>query len=194
MLWYALLVGPVPSFSICGANDVDAVPSDGGTGWFRAVPEPKALVVPKPLVVPEPPCPNRGVELVVLPNAGLLALLPKLKDEVALLLLLPKALVLPPPNPPVDVPKPPVFVELPKRPVPEFVLAPKGLEAGLLPKREVELFVFPKPGFLSSVSISISSSVGARVEREVDVRDVTLVGCSRLRSMRGQMFNDMVDA
>jgi len=179
----------------CKANGVDAVPSDGGTGWLlRAVPEPNVLVVPKPLVVPEPPCPKRGVELVVLPNAGLLALLPKLKDDVVLLLLLPNALVLFPPNPPVDVPKPPVFVELPKRPVPEFVLPPKGLEAGLLPKREVELFVVPKPGFLSAVSISISRSAGAGVGREVDARDATLVGCNRLRSITGQIFNEMLGA
>lgn len=164
---------------------------------LRAVPEPKALVAPKPLVVPEPPCPKRGVALVVLPNAGLLALPPKLKDDEALLLLLPKALVLllVLPNPAVEAPKPPPeAVELPKRPVPELVLAPKGFEAGLLPKREVELFVFPKPVltflvsvffFPSSVTMSIlswsmSSTDGASAKRADGGRIVRLVGCTRL--------------
>ena len=125
-----------------GAYGTDAVPSEGGTGWLlRAVPLPalpKGLVDPKPLVVPEPPCPNKGAELVDAPKAGFAAP-PKLKPE--LLVLPPKPLlgaVLP--NPPPDAPKPPVFAfELPNRPPPPEVLAvvdPKGLDAGLLPKRE----------------------------------------------------------
>lgn len=138
-----MLDEPAASFSRVGAYGVEAVPSEGGTGWFRAVPlpaAPKGLEDdPKVFVVPAPPWPNNGVELVVDPKAGF-AVLAKLNPELPVLL--PKALLvllLLLPNP-LDDPNPPVFVfELPNSPLPVFVVVePKGLEAGLLPKSEPE--------------------------------------------------------
>lgn len=120
-----------------------AVPSDGGTFWFSAVPvvAPKAGVVEPnvPPVVPAPPCPNNGA-VVELPNAGLFCCCPKLKDEGAALLL-PKALVVFEPN--VELPKPPLCwaVLLPKSPPAVLLVAPppKGLLLDLAPKSEPEL-------------------------------------------------------
>jgi hypothetical protein len=93
-------------------------------------------------------------------------LAPKLKDEPPALP--PNPPVFPVfavvPNPPVELPKP-VFccgVELPNKPPPVFVLELKGFDAGLLPKRELEVLVLPpKP-----VGRRVSSSISLMLERE----------------------------
>ena len=155
MLW-KLLFRPEVSFSRVGAKGGEAVPSEGGKGGLRAVPVPvvlKALDEPKAPVVPAPPWPNKGVVVLPEPKAGLFVF-PKLKVEPVLL---PNALLVLLPKPPVEVPKPVLlFVELPNNPPPVFdVLELKGFEAGLLPKREVELLVeLPNP-VGSGVSLSV---------------------------------------
>lgn len=151
---------------------MEAVPSEGGTCWFRAVPlpaAPKGLEDdPKVLVVPAPPWPNNGVELVVDPKAGF-AVLAKLKPELPVLL--PKALLvllllpnpLPEPNPPA------VVFELPNSPLPVFdVVEPKGLEAGLLPKREPEAGVL----LLNPVDVWVSIVVPRSIDEAPTSRRV----------------------
>ena len=159
------------------------MPSEGGTGWLlRAVPEPaapNAFDAPKVPVVPAPPWPNKGAGLALEPKAGLLVF-PKLKEE---LVLLPNALPVLLPKPPVELPKPVLlFVELPNNPPPVFVvLEPKGFDAGLLPKRELELLVELANPVDFGVSSSISEICGSGDVEDEAARPEGQTGCSWTR-------------
>lgn len=117
------------------------------------------------------------------PNAGLFAL-PKPPNVDPVVLLAPKALLVLPNPPVVEVPNPVVlFAGLPKRPPVVFVLEPKGFEAGLLPNREPELAALvPKP---VKRLVSVVSTSCERGDKDVEEKRADMEsGLSKRRGGR----------
>jgi hypothetical protein len=177
-----------------GANGVEAVPSDDGTGWLlRAVPDPEPpngeeLAAPKPPVVPCPLRPKSPPPVAAEPKADVLFWL-KLKPEPVLLLApKPVFVVFEAPKPAFGFPNAVFAVPvLPNRLPPVLAaLVDVANGFGFGPKREVAFAVLfePKPvevivswGSFSGMEDSAGEEVdeGRALGRGMRVRDVAIV-------------------